>query len=159
MSGDLTVLFPTVLYSVNAKIYTPQALFYKAACSWHGSMSKVVFAVKYMSNVWGSIRCIKPQDSASMSVTSLFLEKQHFLTLLSYTMIKRESVYRSIAAAVKLSRTHVQRSGQHVIYTEQFIYDPCDSWWAYQAQEGFQRGTSVKDRSWFGISDLSLRFV
>lgn len=53
-------------------------------------------------------------------------------------MIKQESVCWRISTAVKLSRTHVQRSEQHVINKEQFIHNLSSSWWTYQAQEGFQ---------------------
>lgn len=41
--------------------------------------------------------------------------------LLSYAMIKQESFYWRISTAVKLSRTYVQRSEQHIINKEQFI--------------------------------------
>lgn len=120
---------------------------YKVPCSRHVSMSKVVFGVNYVGIVWGGI-----QPMSLRTVTSLLLESQYFLTLLSCAMIKQESVCWWISTAVKRSRTHLQRSEQHVINKEQFIHNLSSSWWTYQAQEGFCEGQKLVWDQWFIIA-------
>lgn len=129
-AGNLQCYFP-LSYLVNAKIY-------KVACSRHVSMSKAVFGVKYMGIVWGGVQSVSLRAQPLLSVTSLLLKSQYFLTLLACAMIKQESVCWWISTVVKQSRTHLQRSVQHVINEEQFIHNLSSSWWTCQAQEGFQ---------------------
>lgn len=129
---------------------------HKVAYSQHASMLKAVFGVKYMSIVWGGIQSIKLR-AQPLSVASLLLELQYFLTLLFCAMIKQESVCWWIPTAVKRSRTHLQRGEQHIINKEQFIHNLSSSWWTYQHRRAFRTGNFCKGQKlvwdqWFIIA-------